>query len=347
MTESLKVVIPMAGWGTRMRPHTWSKPKPLVSVAGKTSLEHLLDMFKTLPDPENTEYVFILGPYLGEMQIPPFIKEHYPNLKAHFVVQQEMKGQSHALALAREHLRGPMIMCFSDTLMETDFSFLAKEEADGVAWVMPVEDPRRFGVAEVGADGWVKHFIEKPQSMENNLVVVGCYYFKSSEQLLSAIDDQMERGVMLKNEYFLTDAISIMIEGGAKVRTNKISTWLDTGTIEATLDTNKKMLGGLKVERSESSTLQTFKLANVKIVEPVSIHPTAEISNSTIGPYASIGANCKIDNSQIAESIVEADCEIKDAALSRSLIGRQAKVKARGDGHVMELNISDTSSVIL
>lgn len=339
--EPLKIVVPMAGWGTRMRPHTWSKPKPLVSVAGKTTLEHLLDMFKTLPDPENTEYIFIVAPYLGELQIPAFVKEYYPNLKAHFVVQHEMKGQSHALALAREYLRGPMIICFSDTLMETDFSFLSNEPSDGVAWVMPVDDPRRFGVAEEGADGWVRRFIEKPQSMDNNLVVVGCYYLKSAGKLLAAIDDQMKRGIRLKNEYFLTDAISIMIESGAKIRTNRINTWLDTGTIEATLDTNKMLLEKQNTQANRHTGTQ------VKVIEPSFIHATAEISNSTIGPYASIGANCKIDNSQIAESILEADCEIKDAVLSRSLIGRQAKVKGRSDGHVMQLNLGDTSSIIL
>src|SRR5215207_116095 len=341
MSETLKIFIPMAGWGTRMRPHTHSKPKPLVSVAGRTALEHLMDMFNTLPDPKNVEYIFIVGPYLGELQIPAFIKENYPDLKAHYVLQNEMKGQSHALWLAREHLHGPMLMCFSDTLMETDFSFLAQETADVVAWVMPVPDPRRFGVAEVGKDGQVTRFIEKPQSLENNLVVVGCYYFKSAEKLLAAIEDQMQRGIMLKGEYFLTDTISIMIESGAKVRTQEISTWLDTGTIEATLDTNKLLLDKI------GKQVDTYTGEQVNIIDPSFVHPTAEISNSTIGPHTSIGANCKISNSSVAESIVETGSEIKDAVLSRSLIGRQAKVKGRGDGHVIHLNVGDHSEVLL
>jgi glucose-1-phosphate thymidylyltransferase len=342
LTETLKIFIPMAGWGTRMRPHTWSKPKPLVSVAGKTSLEHLLDMFQTVPAPENVEYIFILGPFLGEMQVPPFIKENYPGMKAHFVVQHEMKGQSHALWLAREHMHGPMIVCFSDTLMETDFSFLAQETADGVAWVMPVPDPRRFGVADVGADGWVTRFIEKPQSLDNNLVVVGCYYFQKSENLLAAIEDQMQRGLTFKGEYFLTDTITLMIGSGAKVRTERISSWLDTGTIDATLDTNRILL-----ERGAGNDSEIGTRPTVKIIPPVFIHPSAEVSEAVIGPHVSIGANCVVRQAVISDSIIEPDTRIERAALTHSLIGRNCVVEGQPTpAEAARLNIGDNSSVI-
>jgi len=126
------------------------------------------------------------------------MKEHYPDINVHYVVQAEMKGQSHAIYLARQYLTGPMIICFSDTLIETDFSFLEREKSDVVAWVKAVPDPRRFGVAEVNKDGWVTRLIEKPQTMENNLALVGCYYFKSSEELMSAIEDQLQRNLPQK-----------------------------------------------------------------------------------------------------------------------------------------------------
>ena len=331
----------MASWGTRMRPHTWSKPKSLVSVAGKPSLEHLLDMFSSVPDPNNVEFVFIVGPYLGELQVPPFVRENYPGMKAHFVVQNEMKGQSHALWLAREFMHGPMIVCFSDTLLETDFSFLDREEADVIAWVMPMPDPRRFGVAELDEHGWVKRFIEKPENLDNNLVVVGFYYFKSAEKLCAAIEKQMERNITLKGEFFLTDTVTLMIEEGAKVRTQKADSWLDTGTIDATLDTNQILL-----ER-KSNKMQNASVDGVEIIIPSFVHPSAEIRNSVIGPYSSIGANCKIVNSRIEQSIVEADCEIQDAALSRSLVGIKAKIRGRGDGQPIQLNVGDNSDIFL
>ena len=339
MSESLKIVVPMAGWGTRMRPHTWSKPKPLVGVAGRTALDYLLDMFKSIPDSSRTEYVFIVGPYLGEVQIPKFIAEHYPGIKAHYVVQGEMKGQSHALHLARQYLTGPMIMCFSDTLIETDFSFLEREKSDAVVWVKPVPDPRRFGVAQVNPDGWVKRLIEKPQAMENNLAMVGCYYFKDGEALISAIEEQMQRNVQLKNEFFLADAVNIFIEHGGLMRVQQVETWLDTGTISATLETNRFLLeraGGSPPERP-----------GVKVRPPVFIHATAEIRASTIGPYASIGAGCRVSGSRIEDSIVEADAEIRDVVLTGSLIGVQASVRGRGGKQVFTLNIGDNSSVII
>ena len=338
----MKIVIPTAGWATRMRPQTWSKPKPLISVAGKTSLDHLLDSFRSVPNIESAEYVFILGPYLGEMQIPPFVKEHYPDSNITYVLQSVMRGQSDALWLAREYLHGPMIMCFSDTLMEADFSFLANEKAEGVAWVKSVTDPRRFGVAEVDHDGWVTKLVEKPTLLENNLVVVGCYYFSEGRDLVSAIEEQMKRKKSLKGEYFLADAINIMVERGLKMRTQTIDVWLDMGTIDATLETNRYLLG-----HGRDNT-KSINRENVKIVPPVFIHASAAINNSTIGPNASIGEGCKITNSRVEDSILESGVIVNSAALKGSFIGRKAKVQGRSaDLPSLVLNIGDNCSVVL
>jgi glucose-1-phosphate thymidylyltransferase len=336
MSETLKVVIPMAGFGTRMRPHTWSKPKPLVSVGGKTSLDHLMDMFATLPDPKNAEFVFIIGPFLGE-QIPVYIQKNYPELKAHYVVQEEMKGQSHALWLARDEIQhGPMIMAFSDTLLETDFSFIATEKADAVTWVKPVPDPRRFGVAEVNAEGKVTRLIEKPQSLDNNLVLVGCYYFRQSEKLLEAINEQMQRGIELKGEYFLADAVNIMLEHGADMRTHQVETWLDTGTIQATLETNTYML-----EHGRDNSQEAAQRPGLTVLPPVFIHPSAKVEASVIGPHVSIAAGCEVSSCVIRNSIVDEASALKDAVLDGSFIGRQARV----EGQAAALNIGDNSSL--
>ena len=337
MSESLKIVIPMAGWGTRMRPHTWSKPKPLVGVAGKPSFDHLMDMFKTIPEPDNTEYIFIIGPFLGE-QIPVYVKKHYPNVKAHYVVQEEMKGQSHTIWLARHLVSGPTIVVFSDTLLETDFSFLANEETDGVAWVKAVPDPRRFGVAELNKENGIQRLIEKPQSMENNLALVGCYYFKHGEKLVSAVNEQMKRGIQLKGEYFLVDAINIMIDNGASMRTNSGDVWLDTGTIESTLETNKYML-----EHGRDNSKEAAKLAGVTIIPPVFIHTTAKVNGSVIGPHVSISADCDVNGCVIRNSILDDGAEVMDSVLDGSFIGRHARV----EGHAKTINIGDTSSVEL
>jgi len=335
MTHPLKIIIPMAGWGTRMRPHTWSKPKPLVSVAGKTSFDHLMDMFSSLPDPKNVEYIFIIGPFLGE-QIPVYVQKHYPNIRAHFIVQEEMKGHSHALWLARHLLKGPMLMVFSDTLLETDFSFLKDEPADGVAWVKAVPDPRRFGVAEVDETNHIRRLIEKPQSMENNLALVGCYYFKRGETLVAAIDEQIQRAIQLKGEYFLADAINILLENGASMRTQSVATWLDTGTIEATLETNRYML-----DHQRDNSAEAAQRPGLTIVPPVFIHPSAKVENAVIGPHVSIGADCEVNGCVLRDSILDDGAAVSDALLTGSFIGRQARVK----GKATSLNIGDNSSI--
>lgn len=333
MTDNtLTIIIPMAGYGKRLRPHTWSKPKPLVSAAGKAVLGHVLDLAGTVADPENTEIAFIIG-YHGN-QVKPYMEEHYPKVKTYYYVQEEMKGQSHAIAMAREQLRGPTLILFVDTIVDTDLSFLKEETADAVIWVKEVEDPRRFGVVELDDDNWVTGMIEKPDSMENNLAIVGYYYFAHGEDLLAAIDRQIEEKIITKGEYFLADAIVLMIQDGLKMRPEQVDVWLDAGLPETVLEANRYLL-----EHGRGSTFEAKQ--GVTIQPPVHVHPGAKLINSTIGPHVSIGPGCEVENSTIRDSILERDARVKDAHLSGSVIGERAVV----EGLSGQFNIGDDSVV--
>jgi glucose-1-phosphate thymidylyltransferase len=318
----MKIVIPMAGFGTRLRPHTWSRPKQLISMAGKPVLAHVMDTFNTLPDPENVEYIFIVG-YLGE-QIRAYMDTYFPNLHVTYVIQEEMRGQSHAIALTRQYLEGPMLMVFADTLVETDLSFLAQETAGGIAWVKPVPDPRRFGIAIEDSHGRVKRLVEKPQDTENNLAVVGFYYFQDSTELISAIDEQIKRDVQLKGEYFLVEAINIMIERGLIMRTQRVDVWLDAGTPQDVLSTNRYLLDHGCANNEEATARQ-----GVTVIPPVYIHPGAVVQNSVIGPYASINDSCRVQSSIIRNSILEDGAEVTNTILDSSLIGCEAHIQGR------------------
>jgi glucose-1-phosphate thymidylyltransferase len=331
----MKIVIPLAGYGKRLRPHTFTKPKPLVNVAGQPVLGHVLDMFQALDNVE--EIIFIVG-HLGD-QIEDYVATHYPGIKATYFEQRELNGQSTALYLARERLSGdhsgPMLMVFVDTIVETDLTRLKTETADAITWVKEVEDPRRFGVAEVGADGLVTRLIEKPQDMQNNLAVVGFYYFRDSGLLMDCIREQVEQDIRTKNEYFLADAVNLMLKRGLKMRVQKVGVWLDCGTTETVLETNRHLLDH---SRDNSASVRA---EGCVIVPPVHIHPAARIARSVIGPHTTIGAGCQVEDSIIQDSIIDEGATVLSALLRQSLIGKDARLS----GRFRTFNIGEASEV--
>lgn len=330
----MKTIILLAGFGTRLRPHTWSRPKPILRVAGNTVVGHILDHMAEII---TGEVIFVVG-YRGD-QIESWIRENYPHLDTHFVVQEEALGQAHAVWLCRDHLDDEDVMvAFGDGIIEAEYHELPDLTADGVFLVKEVEDPRRFGVSVLDEAGYIREFIEKPPTMEHKLAIVGVYWFRSGRYLAQAVDKVIESQRKTLGEYFMADAFQIMLEEGAKLRTMPVQLWADAGTPEAILDTNRRLLA---TGYGSDDALERGYADGFAVVPPVYIHPSADIEASVIGPYATIEAEVKVRNAVIRSSIIEPGAVIQDCVLDNALVGENAEVTGQGKA----IFVGDNSTV--
>lgn len=331
----MKIIIPLAGHGTRVRPHTYSRPKPLVEVAGKAVLGHIMDELVVL---DIDEIIFIVSTQ-GD-KIEEYMRANYPQYPTRCVVQDRMLGQSYGVYMARPYVeQGEVLIIFSDTVFKTDLATLSAEPADGVLHLREVPDPARFGVAVVGADGFVSRLVEKPTTPVSNLAIVGVYYFKDGKRLFGAIERQLNSGLQLNGEYFLADAITLLLEEGARFKARSLEMWEDCGTIPALLEANRHLLAA----RPAVQVAAPEKPAAYTVVPPVAIAPDARIERSVIGPYASIGAGAQIFDSIVTDSIVHEKAHLEASLITGSVIGRNTRLK----GNFKRLNVGDDCQVEL
>lgn len=325
----MKVIVPVAGKGTRLRPHTHTKPKSLVRVAGKPILGHLIDRIRTLP---MDELILIIDPDESkEASIRQFLDATAP-VPVRYVRQTELKGPAHAIFLAREYIDQDVLIIFNDTLFDADLEQIQTHQSDGMIWVREVEDPSRFGLIELEANRIVR-LVEKPEVPPSNLAMIGMYYLKDGPGLMKRIERVMREGRTVKGEFYLPDPLQLMIDEGYHLEAASVQGWYDCGTIEALLDTNRVLL-----EHGHQKAIDTIESV---IIPPVCIEEGALIRRSVIGPYVSIASQTIVEHSIIRDSILNEGASVHDALLQRSLIGEQAFVK----GGYKRLNVGDSSAV--
>ncbi|MBO6535668.1 MAG: glucose-1-phosphate thymidylyltransferase [Balneolaceae bacterium] len=331
----MKLIIPMAGRGTRVRPHSHTVPKPLLPVAGTMIIERLVETFIRTLDRELSEIVYILGPDFGRQIKKDLIAmSERHNVKATFRVQEVALGTAHAVDCAREDLEGEVIVAFADTLFDSKEKFNI-DDADSVIWLKKVEDPSRFGVAVYEGDR-ITGFVEKPEEFISDLAIIGVYYFKDGEGLKAELKRIMDEDIKGPGgEYFLTEALDNMINNGKVFKTATVDEWLDCGTLPAWLETTGEILV------KENHSFEAEKYPNTTIIPPVFIGDGVIIEGSTIGPKVSIEAGTSINNSTVENSIIRENAVIEDTETSGSTIGAHTQVKNVSG----TIDIGDHSSV--
>lgn len=329
----MKAIIPVAGAGTKLRPHTYTQPKALIPLAGKTILSIIVDQLR---EAGIQEFVFIVG-YLGE-KIQDYVKEKYPDLQADFVLQTDRHGIGHAIQLTKEFVQGDEVfIVLGDTICEFDVKAVL-DIPESVLAVKKVDDPRNFGVAEINEEGYITKVIEKPQIPKSNMALVGIYKIKDSGLLFRCLENNIRNQVMTLGEFSITDALDCMIGEGVRFQSFKVLNWFDCGRKETLLESNatllKKFGGTMAIDHQFENTI---------IVHPVAIAPGCNISNSIIGPNVTIGEKTTITYSIVKDSIIGSFAHIDDIVLTDSLIGSDTEVK----GESRSLNIGDNTEIDL
>ncbi|HAD12280.1 MAG TPA: glucose-1-phosphate thymidylyltransferase [Saprospirales bacterium] len=330
----MKVVIPVAGVGTRLRPHTYTQPKPLMPVAGKPILCYIVDK---LADAGIRDFVFVIG-HLGE-KVRMFIEDTYPNLHTEFVYQEQRKGSAHAIWTAREAIEDEdeIFIAFGDTIFDLDLKLMLNSPHSCLG-VKKVADPREFGVAEFGEDGKVTRMVEKPKIPKSNMAIVGLYKVKEVPALLRATEHLMQQDLRTVGEYQLTDALQFMVEQGTYFHAVPVQNWFDCGRKEVLLETNAMLLDQRGVTTSQRDVPE---FENTIFIHPVSIGSNCTISHSIIGPHVTIGDHVHIQNSIVKNSIIGDFAGLDEVVLKHSVIGSDASIR----GMDLNLNIGDNTEI--
>ena len=334
----MKIIVPMAGMGKRMRPHTHTTAKPLLPIAGKPIVQRLVeDLIAVAGDPVD-EVAYVIGPGFGkkvEEQLIAIARKVGAKGTIHY--QEEALGTAHAILCAQSALKGDVIVAFADTLFRAEMAL--DKDCDGVIWVNKVEDPRPFGVVKRNADGMITEFVEKPQEFVSDLAIIGIYYFADGERLRKEMQYLIDNDIKDKGEYQLTNALENMKQKGARFKAGAVDVWMDCGNKNAMVDTNTKVLGTLK--NDGSLTGARLKNTNSVVVQPCFIGDDVVLVDSVIGPYVSIEAGTTITASVVRNSIVRPAVTISNAVIENSMIGERATVK----GHPLDLSVGDDSTL--
>jgi len=335
---TMKIIVPMAGRGSRLRPHTLTIPKPLIPVGGKPIVHRLVEDIAAICSDKIDEIAFVIGDFGTEVEKELIQVAENLGAKGSIYYQEQPLGTAHAVYCAKELLDGPVVVAFADTLFKADFKLDAS--VDGILWVKQIEDPSAFGVVQLNESNEIVDFVEKPQTFVSDLAMIGIYYFKKGENLRKEIEFLLDNKIIKSGEYQLPDALRRLTEAGNKFKPGEVEEWLDCGNKEVTVHTNQRVLE-YDVEKGLENVAENVQTENSIIIPPCYIAENVKIVNSIVGPHVSIGKDSMIENSILKNSIIQNNSLIKNALLQDSMIGNQAKYQ----GVISDISLGDFSII--